>query len=182
MVTGRDRDDKNISAYVRSRRWEFAWVQNRCLMPAWFGFANGVSQALENHDEEEIRAMFESWPFAIVLIADIEQSLAKADIEIAARYSKLAGPLHDKYFPVIREEYDRSVEFVLRLKQQSKLLQSAPNIRRAIRLRNPYVDPMSFLQVDLLRRWREAGCKDDAILRALRASINGIAHGMQNTG
>jgi phosphoenolpyruvate carboxylase len=62
------------------------------------------------------------------------------------------------------------------------LLQSAPTILRAIRLRNPYVDPMSFLQVDLLRRWRESGCKDDAILRALRASINGIAHGMQNTG
>jgi phosphoenolpyruvate carboxylase len=126
--------------------------------------------------------MFTSWPFAVVLIADVEQSLAKADIEIAARYSKLAGPLHEKYFPIIREEYERSVEFILQLKQQTKLLQSAPNIRRAIRLRNPYVDPMSFLQVDLLRRWRDAGCKDDAILRALRASINGIAHGMQNTG
>jgi phosphoenolpyruvate carboxylase len=151
-------------------------------MPAWFGFACGVSKALANHDEAEIREMFTSWPFAIVLIADIEQSLAKADIEIAARYSELAGSLHDKYFPIIRKEYDRSVEFVLRLKQESKLLQSAPTILRAIRLRNPYVDPMSFLQVDLLRRWRESGCKDDAILRALRASINGIAHGMQNTG
>jgi phosphoenolpyruvate carboxylase len=182
MVTERGRDNETISAYVRSRRWEFAWVQNRCLMPAWFGFACGVSKALANHDEAEIREMFTSWPFAIVLIADIEQSLAKADIEIAARYSELAGSLHDKYFPIIRKEYDRSVEFVLRLKQESKLLQSAPTILRAIRLRNPYVDPMSFLQVDLLRRWRESGCKDDAILRALRASINGIAHGMQNTG
>jgi phosphoenolpyruvate carboxylase len=182
LVSDRDRNAEEISAYVQARRWEFAWVQNRCLMPAWYGFAQGVAAVLEQHSEDEVREMFALWPFARVLIADIEQSLAKVDIEIAGRYSKLAGPLHDKYFPMIREEYDRSVEFVLRLKQQTKLLESAPTIRRAIRLRNPYVDPMSFLQVDLLQRWREAGCKDDAILRALRASINGIAHGMQNTG
>ena len=182
MVSERDRDEEEISAYVRARRWEFAWVQNRCLMPAWYGFARGVDAALERHGEQEICEMFESWPFARVVISDIEQSLAKVDIEIARRYSELAGPLHEKFFSQIRDEYDRSVEFVLRLTGQSKLLESAPTIRRAIRLRNPYVDPMSFLQVDLLRRWREAGCRDDATLKALRASINGIAHGMQNTG
>lgn len=182
LVTERDRDDEEISAYVRARRWEFAWVQNRCLMPAWFGFARGIEAALEQYEEDEIQEMFDSWPFARVLIADIEQALAKVDIEIARRYSKLAGPLHDKFFPVIREEYERSVRYVLRLLGQTKLLQSAPSIRRAIRLRNPYVDPMSFLQVDLLRRWRETDRKDEAILKALRASINGIAHGMQNSG
>jgi phosphoenolpyruvate carboxylase len=182
MVSGRDRDDDEISAYVRGRRWEFAWVQNRCLMPAWFGFGRGVATVLADHDSSEVREMFSSWPFATVLIADIEHSLAKVDIEIASRYSGLAGPLHDKYFPLIRKEYDQSVECILRLKQQSTLLESAPAIMRAIRLRNPYVDPMSLLQVDLLRRWREAGCQDDAMLRALRASINCIAHGMQDTG
>jgi len=109
-------------------------------------------------------------------------TLAKADIAIACRYSELAGPLHDKFFPGIRDEYERCVDCVLRLTNQSLLLESAPTIRRAIRLRNPYVDPMSFLQVDLLRRWRQSGRADDSILVALRASINGIAHGMQNTG
>lgn len=182
MVSERDLDEEEISAYVKARRWEFAWIQNRCLMPAWYGFARGVGDVLEGHGEEEVRQMFESWPFARVVIADIEQSLAKVDIEIARRYSELAGPLHGKYFSRLREEYEKSVEFVLRLTGQTQLLESSPTIRRAIRLRNPYVDPMSFLQVDLLRRWRASGCEDDAILKALRASINGIAHGMQNTG
>jgi phosphoenolpyruvate carboxylase len=115
-------------------------------------------------------------------MADIELALAKADIKMAERYSELAGKFHDKYFPVIREEHDRSIQLVLSLTGQSELLENSPALSRTIRLRNPYVDPMSFLQVDLLRRWRESGRKDDAVLRALRASINGIAHGMQNTG
>jgi phosphoenolpyruvate carboxylase len=157
-------------------------MQNRCLMPAWYGFACGVDRALAQYSEGDIRNMFENWPFARVLIADIEHSLAKADIEIARRYSELADELHDRFFPGIRTEYERSVDSILRLTNQSVLLGSAPAIRRAIILRNPYVDPMSFLQVDLLRRWRASGSEDDAMLNALRASINGIAHGMQNTG
>jgi phosphoenolpyruvate carboxylase len=182
MVSERDRDNETISAFVRARRWEFAWVQNRCLMPSWYGFAQGVRAALENHGLEEIREMFASWRFARVLISDIELSLAKADIEIAGRYSELAGDLHETFFPRIRKEHDDSVALLLSLTGQGQLLEASPTIRRAIRLRNPYVDPMSFLQVDLLRRWRESGSGDDALLGALSASINGIAHGMQNTG
>ena len=182
LVSERDRDKETISAFVRARRWEFAWVQNRCLMPSWYGFAHGIRAALEKYDLEDVREMFESWRFARVLISDIELSLAKVDIDIAGRYSELAGELHEKFFPRIRDEYDESVKFVLSLTGQRQLLEASPTIRRAIRLRNPYVDPMSFLQVDLLRRWRESGSGDDALLVALRASINGIAHGMQNTG
>ena len=182
MVTDRERDEEDVSPYFSARRWEFAWVQNRCLLPAWYGFAHGVGAALEDHSEDEVREMFESWPFARVLIADIELSLAIADMQIASRYSVLAGRLHDKYFPRIRDEYDESVALLLRLTRQTELLENSPTIRRTIVLRNPYVDPMSFLQSDLLRRWRSSGCKDEAILKALRASINGIAHGMQNTG
>lgn len=182
MVTDRELDEEDVSPYFSARRWEFAWVQNRCLLPAWYGFAHGVGAALEDHSEDEVREMFESWPFARVLIADIELSLAIADMQIASRYSVLAGPLHEKYFPRIRDEYDRSVALLLRLTRQTELLENSPTIRRTIVLRNPYVDPMSFLQADLLRRWRASGCKDEAILKALRASINGIAHGMQNTG
>lgn len=182
LVSERDRDQESVSAFVRARRWEFAWVQNRCLMPSWYGFAHGIRAALEHYELEEVREMFDSWRFARVLIADIELSLAKVDIEIAGRYSELAGELHEEFFPRIRGEYDDSVKLLLSLTGQSQLLKGAPTIRRAIRLRNPYVDPMSFLQVDLLRRWREAGSGDGALLVALRASINGIAHGMQNTG
>ena len=182
MASERDRGEHDDSAQTSARRWEFAWVQNRCLMPAWYGFACGLGEALDRHGKEVIGEMFGSWPFARVLISDVELSLAKVDIEIAARYSELAGDLHRKFFPGIRQEYDRSVEYVLQLTGQEELLESAPNLRRAIRLRNPYVDPMSFLQVDLLQRWRESGSEDGAILEALRASVNGIAHGLQNTG
>ena len=182
MVSELDRDAETISAFVRARRWEFAWVQNRCLMPSWYGFASGIRAALESYAIEQVREMFDSWRFARVLLSDIELSLAKVDMEIAERYSELAGDLHEKFFPNLRREYDDSVELLLRLTDQSQLLEQSATIRRAIRLRNPYVDPMSFLQVDLLRRWRESGSRDDEILVALRASINGIAHGMQNTG
>jgi phosphoenolpyruvate carboxylase len=126
--------------------------------------------------------MFETWPFARVLVADIELALAKADIEIASTYSELAGPLHAEFFPRIRREYDESVDCVLRLTGQKELLAASETFRRTIRLRNPYVDPMSYLQVDLLRRWRASDRGDDDVLKALRASVNGIAHGMQNTG
>jgi phosphoenolpyruvate carboxylase len=165
-----------------ARRWEFAWLQNRCLLPAWYGFASGVLTAIERHGEAAVRELFDAWPFARVLVSDIELSLAKADIGIAATYSELAGPLHEKFFPAIRREYDESVACVLRLTGQQELLAASQTLSRAIRLRNPYVDPMSYLQVDLLRRWRESGRCDDDVLKALRASVNGIAHGMQNTG
>ena len=182
MVSARGQEEEAVSPHTDARRWEYAWAQNRCLMPAWFGFATGIDEAIRHHGEDAIREMFESWPFARVLIADVELALAKADMEIAQRYSELSGELHRKYFPIISEQYRRSVEYVLRLTGQSEMLETSASLRRAIRLRNPYVDPMSFLQVDLLRRWRESGRKDEAVAKALRASINGIAHGMQNTG
>ena len=124
MVSERDRDNETISAFVRARRWEFAWVQNRCLMPSWYGFAQGVRAALENHGLEEIREMFASWRFARVLISDIELSLAKADIEIAGRYSELAGDLHETFFPRIRKEHDDSVALLLSLTGQGQLLEA----------------------------------------------------------
>jgi phosphoenolpyruvate carboxylase len=126
--------------------------------------------------------MFAEWPFARVVLAEIEIALAKVDLEIAARYSQLAGPLHERFFPRMRGEFEKSVEIVLRVTRQAELLERSDTLRRAIRLRNPYMDPMSLLQVSLLRRWREAGRQQDDVLTALLASVNGIANGMQSTG
>jgi phosphoenolpyruvate carboxylase len=161
---------------------EFAWTQNRALLPAWFGFAAGVSAAVDELGASDVEQMFSEWPFARVVLAEIEIALAKVDLDVAARYSELAGPLHEKFFPLIRAEFAKSVELILRMTRQAELLEQSDTLRRAIRLRNPYVDPMSLLQVSLLRRWREAGCRDDDLLTALLASVNGIANGMQNTG
>ena len=167
---------------VRAIPWVFAWTQTRLLLPGWFGIGSGLQHAIAEFGREALIEMFEKWEFFRVLVTDVEIVLGKTDIEIAERYSNLAGPLHDEIFPAIRAEYDRCKEVILDLRDQKMLLEEDETLRRAIRLRNPYVDPMSLLQIDLLRRWREGGSQDDEMLQALTASINGIAHGMQNTG
>jgi phosphoenolpyruvate carboxylase len=116
------------------------------------------------------------------MVDDVEMVLAKADLGIAARYAALAGELMARCFPLIRAEFDRTVDLVLRLKGTSALLDEDPALQRAVRLRNPYVDPMSLLQVNLLARWRAADRPDDELFRALLATVRGIAQGMQNTG
>jgi len=108
--------------------------------------------------------------------------LAKADMGISARYARLAGSLEPAYFPGIRAEFERTVMWVLRLKGTTTLLDEDPALQRSIRLRNPYVDPMSLLQVELLARWRTAGRPDDDLFEALLATVRGIAQGLQNTG
>jgi phosphoenolpyruvate carboxylase len=124
--------------------------------------------------------MMENWVFFDRLASDVETALAIADPAIAKHYSKLAGDeLHEKYFPIIVREFDKSIAMILKLRGQKRLLEKSDTLRRSIRLRNPYVDPMSLLQVELLRRWRSAGREDDTLLTALVASVNGIARGLQ---
>lgn len=167
---------------LRAIPWVFAWTQSRLILPGWFGLGTGLERAAAKFGIGELQKMVADWHFFRVLISDAEVVLGKVDVAIAERYSELAGPLHEKFFPPIRAEHDRCVELVLKITGQKKLLEHAGTLRRAIRLRNPYVDPMSLLQVDLLKRWRESDRQDDAVLQALMVSINGIAHGMQNTG
>jgi phosphoenolpyruvate carboxylase len=166
----------------RAAPWIFAWTQSRCLLPSWYGVASGLRTAIEAHGEEVLVAMFERWHFFRVLLSDVAAALAKADLDTAALYSRLAGERHERFFPAIRSEYKSCVDLILRLTRQNELLEASRTLRRAIRLRNPYVDPMSFLQVDLLERWRAGGRQDDAVLQALTASISGIAYAMQGTG
>jgi phosphoenolpyruvate carboxylase len=151
-------------------------------LPSWYGVATGLKKAHELHGEALLLEMFEQWHFFQLLVLDTGTALAKADLEIMALYSRLAGELHESFFPSIRAEYQSCVDQVLRLSRQSELLEASRTLRRAIRLRNPYVDPMSFLQVDLLERWRANGRQNDAVLQALIASVNGIAHAMQTAG
>ena len=166
----------------RAAPWVFAWTQSRCLLPSWYGVGTGLKAAIDAHGEDALVEMFEQWHFFHVLLSDVATSLAIADLDIAALYSRLAGPRHDKFFPAIRREYKSCVDLILRLTRQKELLEASRTLRRAIRLRNPYVDPMSVLQVGLLETWRERGRPDGAELQALTASINGIAHAMQGAG
>lgn len=126
--------------------------------------------------------MARDWPFFAAMLDDIEMLMAKSDLAIFERYSHLAGPLHDAFHAGIAEEFERTTDSILALRGRTRLLQDDYRLRLSIRLRNPYVDPISLLQVELLRRWREAGRDDDALFQALVTTVNGIAAGIQNTG
>jgi phosphoenolpyruvate carboxylase len=167
---------------LRSMPWDFAWSQCRNLLPGWYGAGTGLAAAIDRAGIATIREMSRKWPFFAALLADLEMVLGKADLNIAARYSQLAGPLHEHFFPGMRAEFDLCVETLLRIKEQQVLLEGQSSLRRSIRLRNPYVDPMNLLQVVLLRRWRAGDRQDDALYSALVASVNGIARGIQDTG
>ena len=160
--------------------WVFAWTQSRNILPGWYGIGTGLSRALDQFGDETLQAMHDGWYFFRTLVADVETALAKSDLAVAARYSALGGELHERFFGRIRDEFERATATVLRVKKQQVLLERDNTLRRSIRLRNPYVDPMSVLQVDLLRRWRETG--DEALFTALIASVNGIARGLQDSG
>jgi len=159
--------------------WGFAWNQSRHMLPAWYGVGSGLSAAVEQFGVETLQTMAQDWPFFSRLMIDAETALAIADLDIAENYSLLAGPLHEQFFPLIRDEFTKAKQHVLTIRKQERLLQNNKTLRRSIRLRNPYVDPMSLLQVELLKRWRAGNRQDDELLDALLASVNGIARGLQ---
>ena len=167
---------------LRAIPWVFAWTQSRHLLPGWYGLGTALDRATERSGAAALGEMAREWPFLRTLLDDVEMVLATADFVIAARYARLAGKIGERYFPLIRAEFDRTVANVLALKHETALLDSEPALQRSILLRNPYVDPMSLLQIDLLERWRATGRPDNEVFRALLASVRGIAQGLQSTG
>jgi phosphoenolpyruvate carboxylase len=167
---------------LRAIPWVFAWTQSRHMLPGWFGFGSGLSAALEQHGEALLGEMVAHWPFFSHLLDDVEAMLARTDLDIASHYDALAGDASRTQAGSIRTEYALTVAHVLRLRGTERLLDSDPTLQRSIKLRNPYVDPRHLMQVDLLRRWRRTGRQDAALFGALRATISGIAQGLQATG
>jgi phosphoenolpyruvate carboxylase len=167
---------------LRAVPWVFAWTQSRHMLPGWFGFGSGLQTALEQHGEEVIAGMVAHWPFFGHLLDDVEAMLGRTDLEIAGRYDALAAGHLRVFAQPVAEEYALTVRHVLRLRGSARLLDSDPTLQRSIKLRNPYVDPMHLMQVDLLRRWRATQRQDQALFGALRATISGIAQGLQATG
>jgi phosphoenolpyruvate carboxylase len=167
---------------LRTVPWVFAWTQTRMMLPGWLGAGSGFADAIEACGIEQVRAAYAGWPFLRNLVDDVEAMLARADLDIAAHYEVLAPPASRGYFAALRTEHAAAVAAVLRIKGCDQLLDGDRTLQRAIRLRNPYVDPMNLMQVDLLRRWREDQRRDRDLLDALLASVNGIALGLQSTG
>ena len=167
---------------LRAIPWVFAWSQNRAGLTAWYGVGTALDRAISLHGVDALAEMARDWPFFGTLVDDVEMVLAKSDPDIFERYSRLAGDLHPAYYTLIRDEFDRTRSAVLAIKGETELLSRDHRLRLSIRLRNPYVDPISLLQVDLLERWRRTGREDEALFQALVATVNGIAAGIQNTG
>ncbi len=167
---------------LRAIPWVFAWTQCRSILPGWYGLGSALEQGAQQFGEEALAEMARDWPFFCNLLDDVEMVLAKCDLPIAEAFSKLSGPLHEEFFTLVRDEFARTRRWLLQLKGSDALLRDEPRLAASIHLRNPYVDPMSLLQVDLLQRWRESDRQDDAVLQALVACVNGVAQGLQNTG
>ena len=167
---------------LRAIPWVFSWAQSRCNLPGWFGLGSGLARATKEFDSREFREMFMEWYFMRAMTADVEMVLAKADLGIARLYSQLSGEAHEQFFPIIEKEYELTRDLILEYSEHDALLDGDVTLQRAIMLRNPYVDPMSLMQIDLLERWRDSGRTDEALFEALLASVNGIAQGLQNTG
>lgn len=167
---------------LRAIPWVFSWTQCRAMLTGWYGLGSGLAAAARAIGESEWIRAARSWPFLQALLADVEMVLAKADLDIARRYRALAPDASHGVFDQIVGEFDRTAEWVTKLTGHAELLGGEPTLQRSIRLRNPYVDPMSMLQVDLLARWRAADRQDVELERALLATVNGIARGLQNTG
>ena len=165
---------------LRAIPWVFSWTQCRHLLPGWFGLGTGLEAVQEAAGIKCLRRWLKEWPFFANLVADAEMALAKADMGIGAAYAQLSS--EHALFEDVRREFDRAVGLVLEVREANELLSQAPTLRRAIRLRNPYIDPMSHLQIDLLSRWRETDRTDSELQNALIATVNGIARGLQNTG
>jgi len=162
--------------------WVFAWSQARFMLPGWFGAGSGLAATVEALGLARMREAYGSWFFLRNLIDDVETMLARADLEIARYYEALAPEGTRSIGDAIRAEYQRACEQVLAIKDHRELLDSDPTLQRAIRLRNPYVDPMNLMQVDLLKRWRAGAREDLDLFAALLASVGGIAEGLQSTG
>ena len=162
--------------------WVYAWTQTRHLLPAWFGAGTGLKCAAQRHGTQTLRTMYREWMFLRSLIDDIESMLARTDLEIAAAYHALVPEPLRRFADVIRAEYDLTREQLLVVTDSTELLDREPMLQRTIRLRNPYIDPMNLMQVDLLARWRAGGRTDRDLFEALLVSTSGIAQGLQSTG
>ncbi len=172
-------------ADLRAIPWVFGWMQSRIVVPAYFGVGHALDTFVSEHEGglALLQTMATSFPLFLDIIRNVEMALAKADFGIAELYSSLVhdADLCKRVFTTLREEFERTRRMILAITLQTELLERNPVLTNSIRLRNPYVDPMSLLQLELLRRKR-GGENSEVLDRAITATINGISAGLRNTG
>ncbi len=173
---------------LRAIPWVFSWTQSRSIISGWYGFGGSIRRSVEQGrlSWNRLSEWYAEWPFFTALVNNIEMTLLKADLRIAAEYVALADDQvsAERIFNMIQKEYENSLDVVQRITGGEPLADN-PSLQRSIRLRDPYIDPISHIQVSLLRRYRDpavSAAEREAVLNVLRASVNGIAAGMRRTG
>ncbi len=178
------RGGKRSFESLRAIPWVFGWTQSRLLIPGWFGVGHALHGYMQQPGgADRLRAMMREFPLFTDLIRNVEVALAKADLGIASLYASLMlnTAARERVFSKFKDEYSRTLEGVLAVTNQRELLEKNAVLARSIKLRNPYVDPLSLIQVDLLRRKR-AGEDTPEVNRAISGTINGISAGLRTTG
>jgi phosphoenolpyruvate carboxylase len=167
---------------LRAIPWVFSWSQCRVMLPGWYGFGGAVSKWLEARRGtlEELRGMHREWPFFRAMLSNLDMVLAKTDLGIGERYAELAAN-GVTFFPKISREWHRTRDHLFAITGAGEFLADNPVLARSIRNRFAYLDALNHLQVTLLRRHR-AGERDDAAVRAIHLTINGIAAALRNSG
>ncbi len=169
-------------AGIRAIPWAFAWSQCRYMIPGWFGFGSALAAAETKFGAAILAEMHAHWYYFENLIDDVEMAVARADMDIAGYYDGLVEPGLGRFSQALRDEHELAKQYVLKLKGSARLLDADPTLQRSIKLRNPYLDPMHLMQVDLLKRWRASRRGDQDLFAALVSSVNGIAQGLQGAG
>ena len=171
---------------LRAIPWVFSWMQSRHTLPGWYGLGGALADYLADDPGglDLLRDMYRRWPFWSTLVDNAQMILAKADMTIARLYADLADDqaAASRVFDRIAAEYERTADVINRIVGQSELLENSPILRRSIQNRNPYVDPLSFLQLVFLKQLRAAADPPDDLVTCVLESISGIASGLKNTG
>jgi phosphoenolpyruvate carboxylase len=168
---------------LRAIPWVFSWTQARILLPGWYGLGTALARGCDTYGLDLLQEMERDWPFFAALLSNAELAMAKADLRIAERYVELVEPreLRDRIWERIRTEFELTRDMLLAITGQQALLDRDPVLQRSVARRNPYVDPLSFIQIELLRRFRRDG-SSETYLRPVLLTVNGIAGALKNTG
>ena len=173
---------------LRAIPWVFAWMQSRHTLPGWYGFGGAVEEFLGTDPKglDTLREMYAQWPFFKTVLDNAQMILAKADMDIARRYAQLVPDkaLGKEIFDRIKAEHDKTFSVVCQIVQVKELLEKDPALYESIKRRNPYIDPLSFIQIELIKRLRNKPSETESreLEDAILLTINGIAAGLKNTG